>query len=226
MSDYNFDLDMNSRNSNSVILQNIKPGSKVYEFGCAHGRMTRHLKQELFCEVIACEINEQAARSAEQFTDWIYIGRDADLNEFDRSWKKEDTDFDYLIFADVLEHLLDPVATLTTAKKLLGTEGSVWISIPNISHNSVMIDLFNDKFEYRDIGLLDRTHLKFFTEKSLEQFVSDCGLRIVTKHNLPNLVEHTEFGNSYEDVPPSFAELLKGRRNGNTYQFVWELKHG
>lgn len=226
MSKYDFALDMDSDNSNSAILKNIAPSSKVLELGCAHGRMTKYMKIILHCTVDTVEIDEEAGKVAANWANKSFAGsvEDADIwNELDDMGCNN---YDYIIFADVLEHLHDPKRVLTSCKKLLSPNGSIWISIPNVAHNAILLDLLNDKFTYRDIGLLDITHIKFFTVNSLLQMVNECGLDLVTRIDLKNPVEHTEFANSYEDVPADVADFLKKRELGEVYQFVWELKHG
>lgn len=225
MSKYDFQLDMNSDNSNSVILRNIKPNSNVLEFGCAHGRMTKFLKEELNCKTTIVEIDEEAGKVASQWADQYFIGKESNIEQTGfLNYLSEGSKFDYIIFADVLEHLYNPKEVLFFTKSLLAPGGSIWVSIPNISHNSVIIDLLNDKFQYRDLGLLDNTHIRFFTYFSLLEMVEEVGLKVNTMHNLKNTVENTEFKNSYSQVPDLVADYLKQRFHGETYQFVWDLK--
>lgn len=222
---YNFELDMETENSNSAILKNISPNSKVLEFGCAHGRMTKYLKENLKCDTTIVEINAQAGSVAAQWASKAYIGNtlgDIEGDSFFYDFKEND--FDYIIFADVLEHLKNPEIVLKKCKSLLTKNGSIWISIPNVGHNAVLIDLWNGLFEYRELGLLDNTHLRFFTSQSLENMILKCEFKIANKINLINTVENTEFHNSYDDVPVMVAFLLQRREFGEVYQFVWELK--
>jgi 2-polyprenyl-3-methyl-5-hydroxy-6-metoxy-1,4-benzoquinol methylase len=210
---------METENSNSVILRHIPRNSTILEIGCAHGRMTRFLKEELNCTVDIVEIDHEAREVAQQWA----------RNSFSISaeapywWAKVNLQYDYIICADVLEHLQNPEKTLVECKKLLQPHGSIWISIPNIGHNSVLIDLFNDKFTYREVGLLDSTHLKFFTLHSLLDMIDGVGLLVRDRIDLLNAVHCTEFNNSYEDVPPEVAEFLRQRELGEVYQFVLEL---
>lgn len=224
---YDFTLDMDTENSNAAILKNISSGSRVLELGCAHGRMTKYLKENLNCTVTIAELDEKAGKTASQWAENSFIGYDGDIERdkfFDELNYLKENNFDYIIFADVLEHLKYPEIVLNKSKKLLAHTGSIWISVPNISHNAVLIDLWNDKFEYRETGLLDNTHLRFFTKQSLLKMVNDCGLIVNTEINLKNIVENTEFNNSYNDVPPTVEFLMKRREYGEIYQFVWELK--
>ena len=227
MGKYDFVLDMESANSNAAILKNISPYTRVLELGCAHGRMTKYLKENLNCHVTIAEIDEDAGKVASQWAEKSYIGDAGNIEKssfFMDMDKRGENNFDYIIFADVLEHLRYLESVLEIAKHLLSPAGSIWISIPNVSHNAVLLDLWNDKFEYRELGLLDNTHLKFFTAQSLGKMVQDCNLKIVNAINLKNVVQNTEFNNSYDDVPPTVALLMKRREYGEVYQFVWELK--
>lgn len=222
---YNFDLDMDNDNSCSLILRKIKNNSKVLEFGPAHGRMTKYLKEELWCNVSIVELDEEAGREAKKFSNYSFLGSSGNIENY--YWldvlKLNKGKFDYIIFADVLEHLVDPLKALSSCKDLLNDDGRILISIPNVSHNSVIIDLINNKFNYNEIGLLDNTHLRFFTHDSLLDFVSKAGFKVNEEMETFCAVEHSEFKNSYSDVPEEVAKCLAERKYGEVYQFVWEL---
>ena len=113
---------------------------------------------------------------------------------------------------------------LSNSKQVLNKDGSVWISIPNIAYNGVILELMNDQFTYRETGLLDNTHLRFFTMNSLDKMVKKCGFRINFEHNLQNKVNFSEFKDAYTKVPPAIASFLKFRPGGEVYQMIWELK--
>ena len=218
---------MKTQNSNSVILNNIKPGTKVFEMGCAHGRMTKYLKETLGCRVSVAEVDTEAAEVASQWAEKAYVGYEGlDFGDVEASsfWHGKDNDYDYVIFADVLEHLLQPQEVLRNSKVLLKPGGSIWISIPNIAYNGVIIDLINDKFTYRETGLLDNTHLRFFTINSLDKMVKKAGFKIVNEQNLKNFLRNSEFKDAYTQVPPQVATFLKFRPTGEVYQMVWELE--
>lgn len=229
MSKYDFELDMKTQNSNSVILNNIRPDTKVFEMGCAHGRMTKYLKETLGCRVSIAEMDFMAAKVASQWAEKTYasfVEGDNDFGDIEASsfWYDKDNDYDYVIFADVLEHLLQPQDVLQNSKVLLKPGGSIWISIPNIAYNGVIIDLLNDKFTYRETGLLDSTHLRFFTIQSLDKMVKKAGFKIVNEQNLKNFLKNSEFKDAYSQVPPQIASFLKFRPSGEVYQMVWELQ--
>lgn len=227
MSKYDFALDMNTDNSNSLILRNIKPNTKVLEIGPAHGRMTKYLKEQLNCDVYIVEYDKDAGDVAKQYATMSWIG--PEFGNIERlHWFKDLQDskvlFDYIIFADVLEHLKTPMETLKLVTQLLKDDGSILISIPNIGYNGLLIDLLQDKFQYRDSGILDRTHLTFFTYNSLRDFVASASLTVVKEHNVINTIGNSEFANSYNQVPKEVGEYIKKRKYGEVYQFIWELK--
>lgn len=227
MSKYDFKLDMNSPNSNATILKNIKPNSTVLEVGCAHGRMTKYLKEILECEIDIVELDYDAGVMAKEWANNGWIGVAGNIEEMDcfknikHIWQ---ITYDYIIFADVLEHLHDPIRVLTDAKQVLKSDGSIWISIPNVAYNGIISDLINDKFTYRETGLLDDTHLRFFTYHSLAKMIKKCGLKVVNEINLKNPIKYSEFKDAYTQVPSQIASFLRLRPYGEVYQFVWELK--
>lgn len=223
MSKYNFELDMASNNPNSVILKSITPNSKVLELGCAHGRMTRYMKETLNCSVDTVELDEEAGKMAATWANKSFAGNLEDHDLWDELDSLGCNNYDFIIFADVLEHLHDPARVLASSKKLLSPKGSIWISIPNIAHNAIIIELLNDSFPYRDTGLLDSTHVKFFTLSSLIQMVNTCGLEVISMLEFVTPLKYTEFNNSYSDVPKEIANYLQKRDRGEVYQFVLEL---
>lgn len=224
MSKYDFELDMTTDNSISVILKSLTPNSKVLELGCAHGRMTRYMKEQLNCIVDTVEIDEEAGKIAAHWANKSFAGDLEDNNLWDDLNSVDCNNYDYIIFADVLEHLRWPEKALTGCRKLLRPTGSLWVSIPNIAHNSIIINLMQNKFEYKEVGLLDNTHLRFFTFDSFTKMAEDCGLTLVTRMDLINTVENTEFNHSYNDVPKEVAEFLKTRELGEVYQFILEFQ--
>ena len=224
MSKYDFRLDLETKNSLSEIIKKIRPNTKVLELGCAHGRLTKYLSEELGCEVTIVEIDEEAGLEASKYSKKSFLGLEKGNLEtlsFINELAKES--FDYIIFADVLEHLRDPEKVISRIKGLLKMTGSILISVPNLCHSAVLIDLLNDKFEYKEIGLLDSTHIHFFTYNSLKDMVKRCGVYLKEISCTEAAVGNIEIKNSYEDVPIGISNYLKERIHSNTYQFIVEL---
>ncbi len=152
------------------ILTWIEPNTHVLEFGPGMGYMTRYMKERLCCKVTAIEINPIMAKTIAQYAEEVII---ADIDTDDWETTLQDKHFEYIIFADVLEHLHNPLETL---RKAIRYGDSVLTSVPNIGHCSIILSLLDGEFEYQNMGLLDDTHIHFFTRKSLTKMTHECGL--------------------------------------------------
>ncbi|WP_341281418.1 methyltransferase domain-containing protein [Paenibacillus sp. FSL H8-0537] len=215
---YDFNIDMSSDNSLSLILRNIRPNSIVLEFGPARGYMTAYMQQELKCKVYGVEIDPEAAVVAQSFTEQMII---CDIETM--IWKDKlppNIMFDHIIFADVLEHLRDPEQVLREAAAYLKADGTILSSIPNISHSAVIMELLSGEFKYRSLGLLDHTHIRFFTRSSVERLIEGAGL--VAKEWNRTLLhpEHTELKKQYADLPIEISRYLEHRKDSHVYQFI------
>ena len=113
MSKYNWQINLNPESTTSKIMHHINDGSNILEFGCAEGRMTRYLRDEKNCKVFIIEIDHTAFDVAIQFAE-DGICSDIDTGEWENYYSGKK--FDYIIFADVLEHLRNPEGTLSAAK--------------------------------------------------------------------------------------------------------------
>ena len=91
---------------------------------------------------------------------------------------RERPSVDCLVFGDVLEHLVDPWATLTSLSCLVREGGQVLACIPNVQHYSVIVSLLRGQWDYQDEGLLDRTHVRFFTRSGIQSLFAKAGLRV------------------------------------------------
>ena len=146
------------------MLKYVPPGTKTsLEFGCGYGGFSALVKDKFDAETWAVEINEEAAYEAEKTLDKV-INNDAakSLDDIPENY------FDCIILFDILEHLLDPSALLSALKNKLSNKGVIVASIPNIRYYRTFFDLvIHGNWDYKDHGILDRTHLRFFTYKSI-----------------------------------------------------------
>lgn len=208
---YDFNLDMRERRSHTMILKKIEPGSSVLELGCSTGVMTRYLREALGCSVFVCDMDAEALKSAQRYADGYWLG---DLEE--TGWADEfaGMQFDYILCADVLEHLREPAAVLKKTADLLKEDGSVLLSMPNVAHDSVVYGLLQNRFDYTEVGLLDRTHLRFYTYPSLVRLCLDAGYTPVEEDAV------------YMDAQPpaGLPDLAANRQYGRVFQFIFELK--
>ncbi len=155
---------------------------KILEIGCAAGMTGKTLKELGFKEVVGVELKEDVARDAQAFYDRVIIG---DVEKIRLPYEKGY--FDCILYGDVLEHLIDPWRLLREHNLLLGQGGAIICSIPNVRHykNTKKL-LIRGEWEYRERGILDRTHLRFFTVKSIRAMVGDAGFEITTMIKRPS----------------------------------------
>lgn len=162
--------------SHRKILDRVPPASKVLEIGPCAGHMSRWLKEEKRCEVVGIEIDSDSGAKARQFAS-VYIGSVEDGALLERV-RSENGLFDYLLFVDVLEHLVSPQEVLLRMKSLLSPKGRILACVPNVAHFSVRVRLLFSRFDYQATGLLDRNHLRFFTKKSVRELFDTAGYEI------------------------------------------------
>ncbi|MBT7790612.1 MAG: glycosyltransferase, partial [Calditrichaeota bacterium] len=152
----------------------VNPKSRtILDVGCASGKLASELKEKLGAEVWGIEYVKQVAEQAKEHLDKVIIGTiEENLSNL------PDHYFDTIIFADVLEHLTDPYSVVENIRSKLTTNGEFIASIPNVRHWSVLRELIEGKWEYQDAGILDKTHLKFFTLKSVKEMFVKTGYNI------------------------------------------------
>jgi len=214
---YDNRININNNSASSLILRRINPGSHILEFGPATGYMTRYMKEELGCTISCIEIDRQAAKLAEKYCERMII---ADIDDLDWEKKFLENSFDHIIFADVLEHLRDPWAALVNSVPYLKKDGTMLTSIPNIGHNAIIMELFQGRFDYQQLGLLDITHLRFFTRKGILDLLEKADLCPVEWLAVINVPECTEFQQNYESFPDTIQRYLRKRDDAHIYQFV------
>ena len=218
MSKYDAKLDLKSVNSLSLIVNNIKDNSVILEFGPATGRLTRYLKEELSCKVYIVEIDSTGYEKAIQYAEDGYLG---DIEEYQWLDKFKGIQFDYILFADVLEHLRKPEVTIQHSKALLKEDGKIISSIPNVAHNSVIYNLLNNEFHYNKLGLLDDTHIHLFTYKSAKRLFEQNNLSIIKEEATYTKEQPGEFPFSLNECNQLEDEVLKKHPMGQVYQFIF-----
>ena len=159
--------------SHSVILRWLGEGRgrKLLDVGAADGLLSRRLS-ELGWRVTAIEGDPALAQAGAR-----YCERMITLN-LDREIPVGEGPFDVIVYGDVLEHLVDPLRILVELDRTLAPGGFVVISVPNIAHLWIRLLLLFGRFDYLDRGILDHSHLRFFTERSLRAMLADAGLLI------------------------------------------------
>lgn len=189
----------------NLIPDNVR---KVLDFGCSVGAPGEQIKKKHGAEVIGIEIDDKMAREAEKKLDRVIVG---DLDEINLEDYFKPNYFDCLIFADVLEHLKDPWTVLKGSLRFLKDGGFVIVSIPNIRHYTTLINLlFRGYWPYRERGIHDKTHLRFFTLKNIKELLKEANLKIIRLERDYRIIERPHRFNKFSRyfAFPLFKEFL------------------
>jgi 2-polyprenyl-3-methyl-5-hydroxy-6-metoxy-1,4-benzoquinol methylase len=144
---------------------------RVLDVGCGGGTFAARLRDERGAEVWGIEISPEAAALAAGRLDRVLVG-----DAVERLGAVPDGHFDCIVMNDILEHLVEPERLLRAAARKLAAGGCVVASIPSIRHFPHLVDLvLRGEWRYTDEGLLDRTHLRFFTRRSMLEMFAACG---------------------------------------------------
>lgn len=172
-------LNLADKNDSLTLLYDMaKAGSLVLDVGCACGDLARALRENKNCRVWGLEYNAESVEICRQSGIFENVARQ-DLNNLTaNSFPDYVGRFDYVICGDVLEHLLKPEDVLQILRSYLKPGGELLVSLPNAAHGSVKANLLLNDFTYTPIGILDRTHLHFYTWRSMASFLVDNGLAV------------------------------------------------
>jgi 2-polyprenyl-3-methyl-5-hydroxy-6-metoxy-1,4-benzoquinol methylase len=151
-----------------------KEARKILDVGCGVGRTGQMLREKGFEEIFAVELSPHAAQQAKPYYQEVIIGDiEKDILPFSKGF------FDCILYGDVLEHLVDPWKVLRCHREILKDDGVIICSIPNIRYYKILKPLIlNGQWEYVDLGVLDRTHLRFFTLRTIENMFHETGYQI------------------------------------------------
>lgn len=214
---YDFIVDETDQStSHGVMIGLVGSGKDVLDVGCATGYLAEQLRQR-GNTVSGIEMDPHAAQLARQHADPVIVG---DLEDPEIFSSFSDSSFDVLVFGDVLEHLKDPNGVLRRARRILRPAGSIVISVPNIAHGDVRLSLLQGRFDYQRLGLLDDTHLRFFTRKSLRAMLRSTGFVAVDVRNTTVPLFKTELGVEAGDFPQELLDQISQSPDATTYQFI------
>jgi len=150
--------------------------SKGLDIGCSIGILGEQIKQKNHAEVVGIEVDEQMAKVAKEKLDKVIVG---DIEKINLADYLVPNYFDCIIFADILEHLKNPWDVLKSVTNFLSDDGIIIASIPNIRHYTTIINLiFRGYWPYRERGIHDKTHLRFFTLKNIKELFQYANLNI------------------------------------------------
>lgn len=218
---YDTPLEMDDNNAPAKLLSMVRPGSTVLELGPAAGKMTRYLSEQLACRVSIVERDPEAFQSAMAYASEGFCG---DIMQFQWVQQFSGRRFSYILLADVLEHLSDPLAVLKQCRQLLSQEGELLLSTPNLAHGDVLLSLIQNDFHYHKLGLLDETHIHFFSYQSLMDCCREAGFQVMVEDATRLPLFGSELGLRREDFDAGLIRSLTLRPLGDVYQFVFALR--
>lgn len=172
------------------MLAQLPKGARcVLDVGCGAGAFGAELKKQFGCEVWGVEPDQKSFEKAVPRLDQARAGF------FTEELGLPEKKFDCIFFNDVLEHMVEPAAALKLAKRLLAPGGKVIASIPNIAHFPTIWHLvFGGEWRYAERGILDRTHLRFFTRGSIAELFAENGFRVLRMEGI-----HEFYGTGFHD---------------------------
>ncbi|MBR1914996.1 MAG: class I SAM-dependent methyltransferase [Alphaproteobacteria bacterium] len=213
----------NKNDSFSQIYKLINPKSVCLDVGCATGGLSLALAKNKSCSVSGLELNPKSVEECKKLGVFNFI-QQYDLNLLNtEDFPQFIEAFDYIICADVLEHLINPSKTVQVLKKFLKPSGNIIISLPNISHASIKTNLLLDDFTYTEIGILDKTHLHFYTAKSIAEMLSSLDLKI----KQVNFVMFPLDGwqpHKISELPKTIADFISKDKHSHVLNYIISCK--
>ena len=202
--------------AHGISLQLVGQGKTVLELGAASGHVTKALKS-LNNVVTAVERDARFSENLSEIADEVII---TDLDWLDLRERLSGKKFEVVLAGDVLEHCSKPELVLLQIHDLLTQDGYVVISLPNVAHGDVRLSLLTGTFDYSDTGLLDRTHLRFFTRSSIHTFLHQSHFQVDAIFGSTASIGTTEFGPPKAGVPAEAIEFVQKDPDALVYQFI------
>jgi glycosyltransferase involved in cell wall biosynthesis/2-polyprenyl-3-methyl-5-hydroxy-6-metoxy-1,4-benzoquinol methylase len=210
----------NPNSSPTKIAELVGHGRTVLDVGCAHGHLAEVLTSR-GCRVFGVERNAGDAARARAHCEQVVV---ADVEQ--PGWVEElrQREFDAVVLSDVLEHLRDPAGLLRRVRGLVRPDGGfVAASIPNVAHVSIRLELLLGSFRYEDLGILDHTHLRFYTRTGIEELFAACGFAVAsldcTTNEISEEIIASYLAKAGLRYTPELRERL-GEFDAQAYQFI------
>jgi 2-polyprenyl-3-methyl-5-hydroxy-6-metoxy-1,4-benzoquinol methylase len=207
---------------NRAVIASLGRPRTVLDIGCGIGLNGAAAKRRTGARVTGIEIVPSSVERARALLDEVIpadIGSDAAVRR-----ALAGRTFDVLLFADVLEHTIDPRAVIERFLPYLGEDGHVIVSLPNVAAWTVRLDLLAGRFDYEPSGILDDSHLRFFTRRSAARLLETAGLEVLRVEQNPMLVRAAKklilraYGASPDADDPPDPAALEGSLPYKAYQ--------
>jgi len=211
-------VDLAERTSLSVLAARIACGARVLDVGCGSGALGAFLRQHKQCVCDGITMNPAEAELAAPFYRRVHV---LDLESSELAQLLGAQQYDAIVCADVLEHLRQPEAVLAVLRQhLAAPQGRLLVSVPNAAYSGLVAELLQGEFRYRDEGLLDRTHLRFFTRRSFTRFLAALRWQVHDIDTIERALHESEFRLAWDNLPPAVARYLLAVPDALAYQFI------
>ncbi len=216
-SSYSVDVDPGRvNNSHSFVVQLVGTGKSVLELGAASGHVTRILIDR-GNSVTAVESDAACSDSLASIATEVLI---TDLDWLSLADDLRGRTFDVIVAGDVLEHTKRPELVLAQLHLLLAPGGYVVVSLPHLAHGDVRLALLSGQFPYSDHGLLDKTHLKFFTRSTILELFSSTGYKVDELYGTTTPLGTTELKIDLTRFSSEILRAVHESPDSDVYQFV------
>jgi len=193
-------------NINFHLVSFVDPGKKVLDVGCNTGKLGEYLQRHKGCQVFGVDISTEAIMEAKGR---LERAEAMDVESDDFPFPQER--FDIIIFGDILEHLKFPVQSLIRFAKYLDNNGGIVASSPNVANVLIRLKLLMGKWEYQNSGIMDNSHLRFFTYKSMLDMFEQASLEVVQHDWIAGryvFIDNPFWSKVWETVARLFPTLL------------------
>ncbi len=213
---YEVDLTLLDKNDVRVLaFHEIEKNSRVLDVGCACGDFGLILFRNKQCKVTGVDCDNSSLKIAKEKQAYINLKLFNLETQNPSIFSEWDNTFDYITFLDVLEHTKTPLNALIGWLRFLKNDGKVIISLPNIGFGNIKAGILKDNFDYAKTGILDETHVKFFTWKSIAKFLSLAKLEAVKVKTKVSLLNDDVF-----DGIPEVRNTILENPHSYVYQYV------
>lgn len=212
----------------SIICRNIAQHACVLDVGCAQGKLGKKLVSKQ-CRLIGIDINKASVsyvRKKGHYTE-AFLCDVSDNENGAFSHVRDLGPYDVIVMGDVLEHLSDPTQVLLSLIPMLKQGGCFIVSIPNIANVDICLNLLNGRFNYNTMGILDNTHLKFFTRSSFIEWIDLFNTTYPKNKLYCSCLGATYYSSEYiqtiENKYPKLASVLAARPESDAFQLIFRL---
>ena len=222
-------VNMEDKNNTKVIIADyVKSKSVCLDVGCGAGYLGKVLHDHKKAKVYGIDVDKTALEYAAKTDCFVDLYNFSVTEKSGKEFKRfvgAKLKFDYIIFADILEHVINAEEVLMLFSKFLKPNGRIIVSLPNVAHFDIVRGLMDGKFNYNHIGLLDNTHLRFYTKSSFKEFIQQIN-EVLNQDYVVKEIGKTVLKPEYIKDYPNMYKLLNEKQEACVLQYVYEISVG